>query len=184
MFTFFFLLLLRKSLLFRFTFFCRKFSKSFFVITDYHDFIYAYYMITMRIIEKWTSRYSRKPWPLFKWSECFFVRFIFWVVSTISIHQLLAWRSTSKSHFSLGNTTIPRFCRVDHVAIHRDITRKTSILLNINFCIWKNMRLTLQRRTVKIQRWWVTKNKKNWIFKKYFSKNIFILLFFIFSKIF
>ena len=103
----------------------------------------------------------------------FFVRFIFSFVTTISLHQLFAWRSTSKSHFSLGNTTIPHFVVIDHIAIHRDIARITSILLNINFCIWKNMRLIRRRRTVKIRRWWVTKKQKNWIFKTSFSKNIF-----------
>ena len=122
---------------------------------------------------KWTCRYLMKPWPLFKWYQCFFVRSIFSFVTTISLHQLFAWRSTSKNHFSLGNTTIPHFVVIDHIAIHRDIARITSILLNINFCIWKNMRLILPRRTVKIRRWWVTKNKKNWIFKKIFFKTIF-----------
>ena len=80
----------------------RKKYKSFFVITEYHDFIYAYYMITMRIMVKWTCRYLMKPWPLFKWSQCFFVRSIFSFVTTISLHQLFAWRSTSEIIFPWG----------------------------------------------------------------------------------
>ena len=79
-------------------------------------------------------------------------------------------------------------CRIDHLAIHRDIARKTSILLNINFCVWKNMRLIWQRRTVKIQRWWVTKKQKKLnfqkkiFFKTYFSKNIFYSYFLYFFQ--
>ena len=69
-----------------------------------------------------------------------------------------------KKSFFPGEYEYSTLCRIDHLAIHRDIARKTSILLNIIFCVWKNMRLIWLRRTVKIKRWWVTKKQKNWIF--------------------
>ena len=95
-----------------------------------------------------------------------------------------------KKSFFPGEYDYSTLCRIDHLAIHRDIARKTSILLNIIFCVWKNMRLIWLRRTVKIKRWWVTKKQKNRIFKKKMSKKYFQKIFclsfyfFIFFKIF
>ena len=86
-----------------------------------------------------------------------------------------------------GEYDYSTLCRIDHLAIHRDIARKTSILLNIIFCVWKNMRLIWLRRTVKIKRWWVTKKQKNRIFKKnvkkiFFKKYFVYFLFFHFFQ--